>query len=243
MDERGARRQAPLGPWLLSMRWLDVAFLHWAVPAGSLAHRLPRGLVLDTYQGTAWLSLVPLVVEGARLRWFPPLPGVSSYLELNVRTYVTDGRSPGIWCFSLDADSALVVRAARIHPRLPYLRARLAHVRGEGWVHFACWRTHRGAKGASFSGRYRPLGPAFEPVPGSLEDWLTDRTRVFTEARDGRLLCTDIDHAPWQIHPCEADLQDTAMAGPLGLQLPRRPALAHYASRQDVRVWRARSLG
>ncbi|HLO68284.1 MAG TPA: DUF2071 domain-containing protein [Holophaga sp.] len=243
MDERNSRRPVPLGPWFLSMRWLDVAFLHWPVPAEALARRLPRGLTLDTFQGTAWLSVVPLVVEGARLRWFPPLPGVSSYLELSVRTFVTDGRRPGIWCLSVDADSALVVRAARIHPRLPYLRARLAHVRGEGWVHFACWRTHRGAKDASFSGRFKPLGSPFEPVPGSLEAWLTDRTSVFTEARDGRLLRTDLDVAPWQIRPCEADLQDNTMAGPLELLLPRRPALAHYVSRQDVRVWRARSAG
>ncbi len=232
----------PPGPWLLAMRWNDLAFLHWPVPAEALACRLPKGLTLDTHQGVAWLGIVPFAVSGTRLRWLPPIPGAASYLELNLRTYVTDGRKPGIWFFSLDADKALLVRAARIHPRLPYLRARMAHVRGAGWVHFASWRTHRGAPSASFTGRYRAVGAPFRPVPGSLEDWLTSRFALYTRARDGGLLRSDLDHGPWELRPCEADLQSNTLAEPLGLHLPPRPALAHLVERQDVRVWAARRV-
>ena len=39
-------------------------------------------------------------MSGVRFRGTLPVPGLSSFPELNVRTYVTDGEKPGIWFFS-----------------------------------------------------------------------------------------------------------------------------------------------
>ena len=60
-------------------------FLHWTVPADELQPLLPKGLELDTHDGQAWVGLVPFVVIGARPVFLPPVPGVSTFDEINVR--------------------------------------------------------------------------------------------------------------------------------------------------------------
>jgi len=75
----------------------------------------------------AWIGIVPFRLSGLRARGLPPLPFVSSFLELNTRTYVTAGGKPGIWFFSLDASSELAVEAARLGYKLPYFRADIHH--------------------------------------------------------------------------------------------------------------------
>ena len=55
----------------------------------------------------------------------PPVPRLSTFPELNVRTYVTRDGKPGIWFFSLDAGSTLAVEGAKRLYRLPYHRARM----------------------------------------------------------------------------------------------------------------------
>src|SRR6185503_17812650 len=95
-------------------RWERLLFLPWPVPADELRPLIPAGLNVDTHDGQAWIGLVPFVVRSARPVFLPPVPGVSSFAEVNVRTYVHDrGRDPGVWFFSLDAASRVAVAAAR----------------------------------------------------------------------------------------------------------------------------------
>ena len=56
----------------------------------------------------------------------PSVPGLSSFHETNVRTYVhRAGCDPGVWFFSLDAANRLAVLAARTTFHLPYYHARM----------------------------------------------------------------------------------------------------------------------
>src|SRR5688572_8937724 len=80
----------PHGPWIMAQTWNDLLFAHWPVPVDMLRPLLPASLELDTYEGQAWLSITPFMLTGARPRWVPPVPGLSAFPELNVRTYVTD---------------------------------------------------------------------------------------------------------------------------------------------------------
>src|SRR5258708_37918474 len=93
----------PRGPWIMAQRWHDVLFAHWRVPPESLRPLIPEGLGLDLFQGQAWLGVVPFRMTGVRPRLVPPLPWLSAFPELNVRTYVVAGGKPGVWFFSLDA--------------------------------------------------------------------------------------------------------------------------------------------
>jgi uncharacterized protein len=114
----------------MAQSWYDLLFAHWPVDAAMLRPHIPAKLEIDTFDGRAWLGIVPFSMTGVRLRWTPPLPWLSAFPELNVRTYVTAQRKPGVWFFSLDAASALAVAAARLSFHLPYFRARTkAHPR------------------------------------------------------------------------------------------------------------------
>ena len=115
-----------------------------------LRSHIPADLAIDTFDGQAWLGVVPFSMTGVRLRWTPPVPGLSAFPELNVRTYVTAQDKPGVWFFSLDAASALAVAAARISFHLPYFRARMQCSQADGWIQYESHRTHRRAPSAVF---------------------------------------------------------------------------------------------
>jgi uncharacterized protein YqjF (DUF2071 family) len=117
----------PESPWGMGQTCEDLLFAHWRAPVDVLAAILPAGLELDLYEDEAWIGVVPFRLSGLRARGLPPLPFVSSFLELNTRTYVTAGGKPGIWFFSLDASSELAVEAARLGYKLPYFRADIHH--------------------------------------------------------------------------------------------------------------------
>ena len=123
MAGRLAMRERPIGAPLLRQDWGDLLFLHWPVPAELLQPHLPPRLKIDTYDGMAWLAIVPFRMSKVRTRVSPPVPGANEFLELNVRTYVHLDGVPGVWFFSLDATNALAVWAARTFFNLPYLRA------------------------------------------------------------------------------------------------------------------------
>jgi uncharacterized protein YqjF (DUF2071 family) len=107
-------------PWIMGQSPVDLLFAHWAVPASALRTAVPAGIPIDTFQGAAWVGITPFEVVGARPRGVPPLPWLSRFLELNVRTYTTiDGR-PASGSSAFDAASAAVVAGARLTYQLPY---------------------------------------------------------------------------------------------------------------------------
>jgi uncharacterized protein YqjF (DUF2071 family) len=202
------------------------------VPVAELRRHLPEGLEVDTHGGEAWLGITPFRVSGLRLRGMLPLPRLSSFLELNVRTYVTDGEKPGIWFFSLDASSQLAVEAARRTYRLPYFHARMTAERSGDRIVYECAR--REERGKVWSGRYGPSGEVFNAEPGSLEWFLAERYCLYTTDERGRLARAEIHHSPWPLQPAEADVELNEIAP---LQLPEEDALFHFSRRQDVVIW------
>ncbi len=219
----------------MAMDWVDLAFLHWPVPPGSLAPFLPPGLELDTCQGSAWLSIVPFRMDRVRARGLPPLPGIRTFLELNLRTYVTAGGKPGVWFFSLEAENPLAVRAGRALALLPYMDARMTCRREDGWYAYTSERTHRGAPEATFAGRFRPDGAPFQAAPGSLEHFLAERYCFYSAAPSGRIHRFDVEHPPWNLHPCQAEIHVETICSALGLTLPMPVPVAHFSARQEVR--------
>ena len=225
----------PDGPWTHAQTWEELAFLHWRVDAEAVRALLPPGLELDVHDGAAWLGLTPFRVTGFRVRGLPPLPLVSTFPELNVRTYVTRDGKPGIWFFSLDAGSQLAVEAARRLYRLPYRHARMSIGRRGGFVHLESARGD-----AVLSARYRGAGDPFTAEAGSLEAFLTERYCLYA-AEDGALYRAEIHHPPWPLQRGEAAVELNTMAPP-GVELPDEEPLVHFAARQDVVVWAPEKL-
>src|SRR5690349_6710130 len=115
----------PSRPWIMAQNWHELLFAHWRVPVEAVRPLVPQGLEIDLFAGDAWLSVVPFRMSGVRLRGTPALPWLSSFPELNVRTYVCAEGRPGVWFFSLDAASRLAVGVARAWFHLPYFNARM----------------------------------------------------------------------------------------------------------------------
>lgn len=226
----------PRRPWLLAMQWYDLLFMHWPLPAEALRPYIPTALELQTFDGAAWLGVVPFRMAGVRPRGTPPLPGLSAFAELNVRTYVTAGGKPGVWFFSLDAASPPAVEAARMFYHLPYFHARMrCQSTGDG-VHYTSVRTHNGAAPATFGAVYRPIGAEYSAAAGSLEHWLTERYCLYAANRRGRVWRGEIDHRQWPLQPAAAEVRHNTMAARLGLHLAG-PPLLHFARRLAVQAW------
>jgi len=225
------------------MAWEDLMFAHWPVSARDLRDVVPRQLEVDTFDGEAWLGVVPFVMAGTRPRGIPAMPGVSGFPELNLRTYV---RHPGtghvgVWFFSLDAGRPLPVMLARRFFGLPYFRARMT-VRREGagvddWIDYVSERRDRRGGPARWRARYRPTGPAFRSVPGTLEHFLTERYSFFIVDRKGVVRRGDVDHEPWPLQPAECCIDECCMTEQIGVSLPGSPPLLHFARRIRVRGW------
>jgi uncharacterized protein YqjF (DUF2071 family) len=166
------------------------------------------------------------------MRGMLPLPGLNSFLELNVRTYVTIDDKPGIWFFSLDASSQLAVEAARRMYKLPYFRARMSMQRRGDAIDYECARVDE--PGRVFSGSYRPAGAPVLPARDSLEWFLTERYCLYTTDETGTLLRAEIHHEQWPLQPAEAEVD---LASIVPVELPDRAPLCHFSRRQDVVIW------
>lgn len=227
----------PSGPWVMAQVWHDLLFAHWPIPVESARGAVPRGLELDTFEGRAWLGIVPFRMTGVRLRGTPPLPRISAFPELNVRTYVRRGDRPGVLFLSLDARNPIAVAIARAWFHLPYFRARMSCEREGDGIRYAHARTHAGAPAAELSGRYRPTGPTFHARAGTLEHWLVERYCLYTASKAGEVRRAEIHHHPWTLQNAEASFECNTMAQAHGLALPETAPLLHFARRQDVVVW------
>jgi uncharacterized protein YqjF (DUF2071 family) len=226
----------PAGPWVMAQSWHDLLFAHWPVDAAVLRPLIPPQLQIDTFEGQAWLAVVPFRMTGVRLRWMPSLPWLSIFPELNVRTYVTFGGKPGVWFFSLDAGNPLAVNIARAWFHLPYFHARMTCAEREGWIHYESQRTHRGAPSGLLMGRYRPVGEVFFPRRGTLEHFLTERYCLYTADARGQIIRGEIHHLPWPLQPADAELAQNSMTESWEIALSSKPLL-HFVRRQDVLVW------
>lgn len=233
---------APDGPWALSMSWHDLLFMHWPVPVDALRPLVHPALNLDTFDGEAWLGVVPFRMSGVRPRFLPAVPGLSNFPELNLRTYVSAGGRPGIWFFSLDAHNPVAVRLARATFHLPYFDARMSCRKEGEEIDYRSVRTHRGAPPVEFAGSYRPAGAPFESSPGSLERFLTERYCLYAADGKGNVRRGEIHHQLWPLRPAEAEVRTLRMTEQIGVSLPDTPPLLHFSERLDVLAWPPKRL-
>jgi uncharacterized protein YqjF (DUF2071 family) len=217
----------------MKQSWHDLLFAHWPIPPAVLRSHVPSELLLDTFDRECWVGVVPFRMSGIRARALPPLPGLSRFPELNVRTYVTYGGKPGVYFFSLDAANLPAVWAARAFYHLPYFHAEMTSQERNGVIDYGS-RRHRIP--AELRGSYRPASEVRPREKGSVEYWLTERYCLYTIHR-GQVYRGEIHHPPWALQDAEAEFQTNTMSAAAKIVLPASKPLLHFARRQDVLIW------
>ena len=237
LEQRLAARERPSGFPVMRQRWSGLLFLHWEVDPALVAERLPLGLHVDTFGGKAWLGVVPFFMQRVRPVGLPPVPRLSWFHELNVRTYVHDGQgNPGVWFFSLDCNQPVAVEIARRAFHLPYEHAAMRSVKSGNRIEYHSRRKSSGAKDATFE--YETPSTTHAAEPGSLEWFLVERYLLYSSNPSGGLFCGRVHHAPYQIGPAACSRWSTE---PLRLDGFSEPAEAPpsmlAAAPVDVRIF------
>lgn len=190
--------------------WRHVLFANSSVDPSVVAPHIPDELTLDTFDGNAWLSVVPFTNVDVRPAALPTGTGFS-LPELNLRTYVSHGGKRGVYFFSLDAEGVLGVLGARLLHHLPYFYARMNLGVEDGDVHFSSSRMHPGARPAHFRSVYAPDGNRLEAEPGSLAAFLTARHRYYTRAPSGTVRYAVVEHETWPLYPARVRIEENEL--------------------------------
>ena len=219
--------------------WSNLFFAHWRVPPDTLQAVLPHGLSVDTFDGDGWLGMVPFAMDKVRPWWCPAVPGISWFLETNLRTYVTlpDGRS-GVWFFSLDATKRLAVHVARKFWHLPYFDADLSLRRNTDGV------SYRGTRPGQPTASYEAEMSLNSPLPlavaaeGTLEHFLLERYVLFARRRDGQYYLGNVHHSPYTVCTPQRVTVRQTLAAAIGcpIEPDRQPDHIAFSPGVDVSV-------
>jgi uncharacterized protein YqjF (DUF2071 family) len=242
----------PDSQWLLSQRWNDLLFAHFAIDPPKLRRLVPSALTLDLYDGVAWLTISPCYTSHMRPSGVPPLPGVSFFSQLNLRTCVTMDGKPGLFYFSVDAANLSAVWFARVFFRMPYWHSAIqfsgatiqARNPAEKTIRFRSRRLHGPASlngPARFEAIYAPEGDPERARRGSLDEFLTERYCVYSWSRR-KFYRTELHHQPWPLQQASVEIRANSIAEPLGLALPAQPDLCHFCRSLRMLAWAPESI-
>jgi uncharacterized protein YqjF (DUF2071 family) len=224
-------------PWIMAQQWDHLLFVHWRVDPEALRPFVPPGLTIDTFDGSAWLSLVPMRMAEIHFRGMPFHIGADNFPEMNLRTYVRHQDREGIFFFSLDTEDDINVWVARNLFRLPYFKADLEMEDMSMPVRFSSRRLEPEDPRAEVRVSYQPIGPSFHPKRDSLDYFLGERYAMYSLGPGGALMRGEIDHEEWDIQPAEADFEINTMIEATGIPILDVPPVLRYARTIDVVAW------
>lgn len=183
--------------YALEQDWHDLLFIHWPLAAEVLRPLVPPVYEIDTFDGNAWVGVVPFEMRNVHYKNLPAVPFTSRFLELNVRTYVKHQGKGGVYFFSLDAENFPAVEVARLWYCLPYFHARMScSIAQDGLIHYRSERHDKRGKPGLFEAAYRPTKEPEFSRPGSIEAFLTERYCLYTVSRRGEAVIGEIHHKP-----------------------------------------------
>jgi uncharacterized protein YqjF (DUF2071 family) len=225
--------ERPPGLALAKQRWLSLSFLHWPLPPAEVQRLLPPGLEVETFDGQAWVGLVPFTMRGVRLALTLPVPGLSAFHETNVRTYVRRGGASGVWFFSLDAASRFSVWAGRTFFHLNYQHAQM-ELRETGPV--VEYRSRRSTGEACQVRCERDESSIWIATPGTLEHFLIERYWLFAAHRE-RMFRARVHHAPYRVQRARALEVEEGLIAAAGMQRPSVAPLTHFSPGVSVEIF------
>lgn len=238
--DRESIRTRPAGAPIMHQAWGKLLFMHWQLPAAALRPFIPARLAIDTFQDQAWIAITPFTVWDARPSFIPPLPWLSDFHEINVRTYVHLNGVPGVWFFSLDANSLVAVLGARTFFHLPYHVAQINLEQESQTIHYSSKREDQTAS-AQLNATWI-IGEAIgQAAPETLEFFLVERYCLYTIHEDQLYRCR-IFHHPWLLQKAALRQWQSTMIEGQGLPAPLGEPLLHYSESIQVEIWPAEEI-
>ena len=228
--------------WIMSVAWTDLLLASWPVPPDEMRTFAPAPLEVDTFDGSAWVSVVPFKAKDMRFRGLPPIPGQGDFCQLNCRTYVRLGETRAVLFLSLDCPGALATLIGRHLFDLPFKEAEMQISPQPTGFRVECHRVQRGDPASAFVATYSPTGSVATPAEGTLDDFLTKRMSLFVPGPAGRLTRADIAHPPWRLQPADLSIEVNTIAAATGIKLPQIKPHAAYAARTDSLVYPPRRV-
>jgi uncharacterized protein YqjF (DUF2071 family) len=220
----------------MRQNWGKLLFMHWPIDVSLLRPLIPAQLEIDSFDGSAWIGVVPFTMWGIRASFLPPIPGTSAFHELNVRAYVTLKGFPGVWFFSLDAANSLAVWGARKFYYLPYFNAQMSLDQEGNAIDYSSIRKDKRGAPAHLQSSWVIGKPLPTSSPGSIESFLTERYCLYSEHRR-RLYRSEIYHPPWPLQSARLNSLSSTMIECHGLPTPSGEPLLHYAEKISVDIW------
>jgi uncharacterized protein YqjF (DUF2071 family) len=220
----------------MHQKWGKLLFMHWRLDPKLLRPLVPQGLEIDTFDGSAWIAIVPFTMWD--IRAFPPyapaVPGLNSMHELNVRTYVHLNGTPGVWFFSLDCNNTAAVFGARTFYYLPYYNAKITLEQNDLEIVYSLNRTDEPP--ANFHASWTIGQPIPHSESDSLDFFLTERYCLFSEHK-GKLYRSRIHHPRWPLQTATLNSHSSTMISACNLPEPADPPILNYAEEIAVDIW------
>lgn len=220
-------------------QWRDLAYIHWRFEPAVVKELLPPGLEVDTFDGSAWVGLVPFSMRGITVPHMPPVPYFGSFPEINVRTYVRREGVPGVWFFSLDVNRLIPAVVARTTYLLPYCWGRASNLIEDGVLRS---KVERRWPSRAHSATAVEIGTAI-PRSDDLAVFLSARWGLYSRGLFGGLMYAPVDHEPWRLHTAHLQSIDQNIVQAAGLPAPTGEAHVMFSPGVSVRIGRPRRVG
>ena len=217
-------------------QWRDLAYVHWRYDPQVVAALLPEGLEVDTFDGSAWVGLIPFSMRGIGLPRLPAVPYFGSFPEINVRTYVRRNGIPGVWFFSLDVNRLIPAVVARTTYLLPYCWGRASNRIDDGVLRSDVerrWPSRARSRTAVRIGQ--PIAQ-----PDDLAVFLSARWGLYSKGLFGGLMYAPVDHEPWPLHSASLESIDQNVVEAAGLPSPTGEPHVMFSPGVSVRIGRPR---
>jgi hypothetical protein len=223
-------------PPVLKAAWLNQTFVHWPFRPVDVQALLPNGLLVDQYEGMAWVSWTPFLMAGVRPARVPVAPAFATFPETNLRTYVRrpNGRD-GLWFLSIEVASAIML-AARCAVGAPYHLGDLSVSEHVDTIVYA------GARRGGTPSYHLVIRPGERIQPSDRDIWLASRWRGYTR-RFGILFETPVEHEPWPLTNAAIEQSSESLLSSAGLPTPAGEPVVHFSPGvRDVRLGASRPL-
>ncbi len=183
----------------MTAEWINLVMMNYAVDPGLLKPLVPRGTILDDFDGKYYVSLIGFEFNRSRIYGFP-IPFHQKFEEVNLRFYVRRSEKRGVAFIKELVPKRAVAAIARFAFNENYTYVPMAH------------RIERGARGdiqtAAFSWggaskrssmQIQTKGEGFLAPEGSLCQFITEHYWGYAAQADGGCLEYEVQHPRWRV--------------------------------------------